>query len=138
MISELKDGGVFLLNCAYGANELDEKLPADVKRQIASRKIRFYTIDANRISRSLGLGNHSNTVLQAAFFSLADIIPVDEALGYMKAAAKKAYSKKGEEIVRMNVSAIDEGARGAVCVDVRRDGKTARPRRMKRSTRRIS
>jgi pyruvate-ferredoxin/flavodoxin oxidoreductase len=118
IVSELKDGGVFLLNCSWTEEELDKMLPGSVKRFIAEHKIRFYTIDANEISSRLGLGNRANMVLQAAFFRLADIIPVDDAVRYMKDAVEKTYGKKGDIIVQMNNNAVDGGIDGIREIDV--------------------
>ena len=118
MVSELKEGGTFLLNCRWDAAELEEKLPAAVKRGLAAKKAKLYTIDANAIARELGLGDHASMVLQSAFFSLADIIPIDEAVEYMKAAAEKSFGKKGEQVVAMNLAAIDRGVCGVTAVEV--------------------
>ncbi len=115
---DLKKGGTFLLNCQWKPEELDEKLPAKVKRDIATRKVNFYTIDAISIAREIGLGNRTNTVLQSAFFTLANIIPSEEAIGYMKKAAYKSFAKKGEAIVNMNYAAIDAGANAFTKIDV--------------------
>ena len=115
---DLKKGGTFLLNCQWKPEELDEKLPAKVKRDIATRKVNFYTIDAIFIAREIGLGNRTNTVLQSAFFTLANIIPSEEAIGYMKKAAYKSFAKKGEAIVNMNYAAIDAGANAFTKIDV--------------------
>ena len=109
MVSDLKKGGVFLLNCGWGLEELESRLPGSVKRFIAVNDIRFYTIDAISIGRELGLGGRVNTVLQAAFFKLANIIPIDEAVQHMKEAAAASYGAKGEKIVKMNYDAIDRG-----------------------------
>ena len=110
IVSELKPGGTFLLDTAWeDEGRLEEKLPAEVKRQLAEKKINFYVIDAHHLARNLGLGNHASMVLQSAFFALADIIPMEDALGYMKKAAEKTFGKKGEEVVRMNLAAIDAG-----------------------------
>ena len=113
MVQELKAGGTFLLNCPWKEEELSEKLPDRVKRYLARNRIRLYTIDADAIARDLGLGNHANTVLQAAFFRLAGILPAEEAVGYMKDAARKSYGAKGEKVVQKNLNAIDAGAEAA-------------------------
>ena len=115
---EVKPGGTLLLNCAWTPEALDKHLPASVKREIANKKIRFYTIDAVKIADRLGLGSHFNMVLQAAFFNLVPIIPVEEAVAYMKAAATKTYFAKGEDVVNKNLKAIDAGAEGLVKIDV--------------------
>ena len=107
MVSALKVGGVFLLNCPWSAEELETELPASMKRKLAEKKARFYTIDAISLAASVGMGNRINTTMQAAFFKLADIIPYEQADEYMKAYAKKSYGKKGDAIVKMNWDAID-------------------------------
>ena len=109
IVSELKPGGTFLLNCRWNAGELEENLPPAVKRGLAERNAKLYIIDANAIARELGLGDHASMVLQAAFFRLADIIPRDEAVAYMKRAAEKSFGKKGDAVVRRNLAAIDQG-----------------------------
>ena len=118
MVQDLKKGGSFLLNCSWDAKELDERLPGKVKKFIADNDINFYTIDAFKIGKELGLGTRTNTVLQSAFFSIAKIIPEEDAIKYMKDAATKSYSRKGDAIVKMNHDAIDRGATGYVKVDV--------------------
>ena len=118
MVQDLKKGGSFLLNCSWDAKELDERLPGKVKKFIADNDINFYTIDAFQIGKELGLGTRTNTVLQSAFFSIAKIIPEEDAIKYMKDAATKSYGRKGEAIVKMNHDAIDRGANGYVKVDV--------------------
>ena len=118
MVQDLKKGGSFLLNCSWSAEELDERLPGKVKKFIADNDINFYTIDAFQIGKELGLGTRTNTVLQSAFFSIAKIIPEEDAIKYMKDAATKSYSRKGDAIVKMNHDAIDRGATGYVKVDV--------------------
>lgn len=118
IVSEIKPGGTFLLNCGWKGEELEAHLPAEVKRYIANNNISFYTIDAVEICREIGLGNRTNSVLQSAFFKLANIIPVEDAVGYMKAAIEKSYGKKGEKIVNMNYAAVDAGLSGLVKIDV--------------------
>ena len=110
MVEDLKDGGTFLLNTVWTDAELDEKLPAKMKRFIARHKINFYAIDAITLGMEIGLGNRINTVMQAAFFKLAAIIPIDDAIKYMKEAAQASYGRRGEAIVKMNYDAIDRGA----------------------------
>ncbi len=109
MVQDLKDGGKFLLNCGWTMEEIETHLPGQVKRYIAEHNIKFYTIDGISIGKEIGLGGRINTVLQAAFFKLANIIPVEDAVKYMKAAATASYSKKGDAIVKMNHDAIDRG-----------------------------
>ena len=118
MIHEVKDGGTFLLNCTWKPEELDEKLPAAVKKYIADHNVNFYIVDANTKARELGLGNHANMILQAAFFKLANVMPVEEAVQHMKEAVVKTYSKKGEKVVNMNIAAVDAGINSPVKVDV--------------------
>ncbi|HIT85575.1 MAG TPA: pyruvate:ferredoxin (flavodoxin) oxidoreductase [Candidatus Ornithomonoglobus intestinigallinarum] len=125
MVQDVKPGGVFLLNCSWGPEELEEHLPGQVKRYIAENNIRFYTIDGVKIGKEIGLGNRINTVLQSAFFTLANIIPEADAIQYMKDAATASYSKKGDAIVKMNHDAIDAGAQQIVKVDVPESWKNA-------------
>ncbi|MBO5110948.1 MAG: pyruvate:ferredoxin (flavodoxin) oxidoreductase [Clostridia bacterium] len=109
MISDVKPGGTFLLDCPWSAEELDAHLPASVKSYIAKNNVKFYTINATKLALDLGNGKVKNTVLQSAFFSLAKILPIDEAIEYMKKAAYKSYIKKGQAIVDLNYAAIDAG-----------------------------
>ena len=118
MVSELKSNGIFLLNCQWKGKELEENLPNDVKRYMARKNIRFYTIDATEIAMRLGLGSHTNTVLQAAFFAITKLIPPEEALSRMKEAAQKTYFAKGEEVVAKNIAAIEAGAQEIVEVPI--------------------
>lgn len=118
MVSDLKDNGIFLLNCGWSREELDEKLPAKMKRFIAKHKIKFYTIDAVSIAKELGLGARINMIMQAAFFKLANIIPIDDAVKYMKEAIVATYGKKGDKIIEMNNKAVDAGIKMLVEVDV--------------------
>ncbi len=124
IVSEIKPGGTFLLNTSWKGAELEEHLPNKVKRIIAERGIHFYTIDATEIAAELGLGNRTNTVLQAAFFNLSGILPIEDAVKYMKAAIVKSYSKKGQKIVDMNCNAVDRGVNAAVKIDVPESWKT--------------
>ena len=114
----LKPGGTFLLNCVWTPEELEDKLPAKMKRYIAKNKINFYTINAVELARGLGLGNRTNMIMQSAFFNLAKVIPSDEAVGYMKGAIQKAYGKKGDKIVSMNNASVDAGIQNVVKIDV--------------------
>ena len=118
IVSELKDGGVFLLNCSYSGTELEDWLPADVKRALAQKHARFYVIDATAVALRLGLGSHTNTVLQAAFFAATGIVGTAEALEAMKAAARKTYFAKGDEVVARNIAAIEAGASEVVEIPV--------------------
>ncbi len=110
LLTGLKHGGTFVLNCKWNDDELDEYLPAQMKAYIANNDIKFYTIDATSIAEKIGLGSRINMIMQSAFFKLADVIPVDQALEYLKEAIQKTYGKKGEKIVKMNWEAVDEGA----------------------------
>ncbi|HIU15719.1 MAG TPA: pyruvate:ferredoxin (flavodoxin) oxidoreductase [Candidatus Ventricola intestinavium] len=107
MLSTLKDGGTFLLNCQWTDEELDAHLPASMKQMLARKHIKFYAIDAIDLAAKVGMGNRINTIMQAAFFKLAAVIPYDQADEYMKAYAKKTYGKKGDAIVQKNWDAID-------------------------------
>ena len=118
MVQELVDGGTFLLNCPWTAEELDKHLPGQVKAFIANHDIKFYTIDGIKIGKEIGLGGRINTVLQSAFFKLANIIPEEEAIDLMKKAAKATYGKKGDKIVQMNYDAIDAGAKQVNAIEV--------------------
>ncbi len=109
MVQDIVPGGSFLLNCGWNAEEIEKHIPGQVKRYIAQNKIHFYTIDGVSIAKELGLGGRVNTILQAAFFKIANIIPVDDAVKYMKDAATASYSKKGDAVVQMNHNAIDRG-----------------------------
>lgn len=109
MVEDLKPGGIFLLNCQWDQAELEKHLPARVKRFIAKNNIQFYTIDGIGIAKEIGLGGRINTILQAAFFKLSNIIPADDAIKFMKDAATKSYGNKGEKVVAMNHAAIDRG-----------------------------
>ena len=125
MVQDLKDGGTFLLNCPWDEKELGENLPGQAKRYIAEHNINLYTIDGIKIGKEIGLGGRINTVLQSAFFKLANIIPEEEAIRLMKEAAKKTYGRKGEDVVNMNYAAIDAGAKNVVKVEVPADWKDA-------------
>ncbi len=118
IVDEVVPGGTFLLNCSWKQEELEQHIPASVRRQIAEKQIRFYMIDANRIAQELGLGSHTNTVLQAAFFALMQVIPTEKALEMIKSAVRKTYFAKGDEVVSRNVAAIDAGATQIVRVQV--------------------
>ncbi len=110
----IKEGGVFLLNSPWTVEEMEHELPAAMKRTIARKKLKFYNIDAIHLAREVGMGGRINTIMQSAFFKLANVIPVEEAIDYMKAAAKKSYGKKGDEIVKKNYDAIDAGVNAMV------------------------
>jgi pyruvate-ferredoxin/flavodoxin oxidoreductase len=118
MVSDLKDNGTFLLNCGWDEKELDEKLPADVKRYIAKHNIHLYTLDAVSIGKEIGLGSRINMIMQSAFFKLANIIPLDDAVKYMKDAIVKTYGRKGEKVVNMNYLAVDKGIEALKKIDI--------------------
>jgi len=118
LLKGLKKNGIFVLNCQWTAEELEEKLPAAMKKFIAKNNVQFYTIDAIAIAGKIGLGSRTNMIMQAAFFKLANVIPVEEAINYLKASVVKSYGKKGQNIVDMNVAAIDQGVTSFVKVDV--------------------
>ena len=119
MVQEVKDGGTFLLNCYYKEEELENYLPGQVKQYIAKHHIKLYVIDALRIGKEIGLNNKISTILQAAFFRLANIIPMEEARKLMKEAAAVSYRKKGEKIIQMNYEAIDRGLEGVLEIPIR-------------------
>ena len=126
MVQELVDGGTFLLNCPWNAEELEQHLPGQVKAYIANHNIKFYTIDGVKIGIEVGMGpTRINTILQSAFFKLAGIIPEEQAIDLMKAAAKATYGRKGDDIVQKNWAAIDAGAYQAVEVQVPESWKNA-------------
>ncbi len=118
MVSALKDGGTFLLNSPWTAKEMEKELPATMKQLLAKKHAKFYTIDAIKLAKEVGMGGRINTIMQAAFFKLADIIPYDKADEYMKAYAKKTYGKKGDEVVKKNWDAIDIAISGLVEIPV--------------------
>ena len=118
MVSEIKPGGTFLLNTIWDMEGLEANLPGQVKRYLAQNNIKFYTIDGVRIGKEIGLGNRINTILQSAFFKLANIIPIEDAIKYMKDAATASYAKKGEKIVKMNHDAIDAGCEQIVEIKI--------------------
>ncbi len=118
MVQDLKDGGSFLLNCAWDVDELEKHLPGQVKRYMAEHNINFYTIDGFKLGKEIGLGGRINTILQSAFFSISGIIPEADAIQYMKDAATASYSKKGDDIVKMNHDAIDAGAKNYVKIEI--------------------
>ena len=121
MVEDLKEGGSFLLNCGWDVEELSKRLPGKMKKLIADKKINLYTIDGIAIGKEIGLGGRINTILQSAFFKIADIIPAEEAKQYMKDAATKSYSKKGQAIVDMNHAAIERGMSDLKKVEVPAD-----------------
>nr|WP_308506140.1 pyruvate:ferredoxin (flavodoxin) oxidoreductase [uncultured Agathobaculum sp.] len=110
MVRDVKPGGIFMINCQWSDEELDHHMPAEAKRYIAKNNIQLYTINAIDKAIEIGMGKRTNTILQSAFFTLAKVMPQEEAIGYMKDAATKSYLKKGQDIVDMNHKAIDVGA----------------------------
>ncbi|MBN1298486.1 MAG: pyruvate:ferredoxin (flavodoxin) oxidoreductase [Actinobacteria bacterium] len=118
LLKGLKDGGTFLLNCQWSKQELEEKLPGAMKKYLAEHNINFYIIDATKIAVEIGLGGRINMIMQAAFFKLANVIPIDDAIDYMKKAVVKTYGTKGEDVVQMNYKAIDRGVDAIIKVDV--------------------
>lgn len=121
--SDLKEGGTFLLNCRWSADDVAKHLPNNVKRALAEKNINFYIIDAGKIAREIGLRHRINTVLQAAFFKLSNIIPIDEAVAYIKQANADSYKKRGQKVIDMNNLAVDAGLTSFVKVDVPADWK---------------
>ena len=109
LLKGLKDGGTFLLNCIWNEEELEENLPANIKKYIADHNIDFYTINATKIAADIGLGGRTNMIMQSAFFKLAKVLPLDEAVEHLKKSIVTAYGSKGEEIVNMNYQAVDRG-----------------------------
>lgn len=125
MVQQLKPGGIFLLNCEWNQDELELHLPGSMKRFIAKNNIRLYTVNAYCLARELGLGNKANIILQAAFFQLTGILPIENAVHYMKQAIKKTYAKKGEQIVTRNLKAVDVGISSPTEIAVPERWKTA-------------
>ncbi|MDL2317238.1 pyruvate:ferredoxin (flavodoxin) oxidoreductase [Desulfovibrio sp. OttesenSCG-928-A18] len=109
IVSDIKPGGVFLLNCPWSPEELERELPDSAKKAIAEKGVRLYVIDATRIAHEIGLGNRTNTVLQAAFFKLSRVLPLDDAVRLMKEAIAKTYKAKGQKVLDMNFAAVDQG-----------------------------
>jgi len=118
VLEGLKQGGNFLLNCIWNKQELEKNIPATMKRYIFKNKINFYTLDAVSIAQEIGLGGRINMIMQAAFFKLADIIPVEDAVKYLKQAVIKSYGKKGEKVINMNNAAIDKGVQSIVKISI--------------------
>ncbi|HOM43490.1 MAG TPA: pyruvate:ferredoxin (flavodoxin) oxidoreductase, partial [Bacillota bacterium] len=118
VIKGLKDGGTFVLNCKWSAEELEENLPANMKKYIADHKIKFYIINATDIAVKIGLGNRINMIMQSAFFKLANVIPIDDAVKYLKESLAETYGKKGQKIIEMNYKAVDAGTDALVKVAV--------------------
>ncbi|MDZ7548940.1 2-oxoacid:acceptor oxidoreductase family protein, partial [Clostridium perfringens] len=110
----LRKNGIFVLNTIWSEEELDKKLPASIKRYIVENNIEFYTINAIKIAQQIGLGGRINMIMQAAFFKLANIIPPEDAVKYLKEAVVTSYGKKGEKVINMNFEAIDRGIESLV------------------------
>ncbi|AOY75226.1 pyruvate:ferredoxin (flavodoxin) oxidoreductase [Clostridium formicaceticum] len=118
LLKGLKKGGTFLLNCMWSPEELEEKLPASMKKYIAENNINFYTLNGTAIAAEVGLGGRINMIMQSAFFKLTEVIPVEDAIKHLKEAIVHAYGKKGEKIVNMNHKAVDRGVEALVKIDV--------------------
>ncbi|MDO4459635.1 MAG: pyruvate:ferredoxin (flavodoxin) oxidoreductase [Clostridia bacterium] len=125
MVNDVKPGGTFLINCQWTPEQLSEHLSAETKRYIANNNIQLYTINAIDLAVECGMGKRTNTILQSAFFTLANVMPIEEAVQHMKEAAEKSYLKKGREIVDNNWKAIDAGKDALVKIDVPADWATA-------------
>lgn len=126
MLKDLKEGGTFLLNCMYTEEELADKLPAKVKRDLANKRANFYIIDAQEIASEVGLGNRINMVMQSAFFKLAKVLPVEDAIQYLKEGIDKTYGKKGQNIVDMNCKAVDMGVSAIKKIEIPADWANAK------------
>ena len=125
MVNDVKPGGVFMINCQWNMDELNHHLKADAKRYIAKNNIQLYTIDAIDLAIEIGMGKRNNTILQSAFFTLAKVMPQEDAIRYMKEKAKASYLKKGQDVVDMNYKAIDLGATAFKKIDVPADWSNA-------------
>jgi pyruvate-ferredoxin/flavodoxin oxidoreductase len=125
LLKGLKKGGTFVLNCPWSQDEIAEKLPASIKRYMAENNIKFYVVDAIGIASEIGLGNRINMIMQSAFFKLANVIPVEDAINYLKDSIQKIYGKKGQKIVDMNNAAVDRGVTDIVKIDVPESWNTA-------------
>ena len=135
MLSMLKENGTFLLNTIKSDEELLKFMPNSFKAQLAKKHIKFYVIDANKIALDIGMGRHTNTILQSAFFYLnPQIMPYDQANEWMKKLAKKTYSKKGDEIVQLNYLAIDKGTEGLRQVSLKKEWLECKPERERQKT----
>jgi len=125
VLTGLKKGGKFLLNTIWTPEEIETNLPSKYKKYMAEKEIEFYIINATQLAQDLGLGNRTNMIMQSAFFKLADVIPVDEAVGYMNAAIVKSYGKKGDAVVNMNKAAVEKGITGLVKIEIPASWKNA-------------
>ena len=137
MVQDVKPGGIFMINCQWSDEELNQHMPAEAKQYIAKNNIKLYTINAIDKAIEIGMGKRTNTILQSAFFKLANVMPIDEAIEYMKAAAKKSYAKKGDAVVEMNYKAIDAGVDAIHEVKIPADWATAvdAPKKIERTGR---
>ncbi len=118
LLKGLKKGGTFLLNCTWEVEELDDHLPAKMKKYLADNDIEFYIVNANKIAADLGLGSRINMIIQSAFFKLSQVLPLDEAVGYLKESIVKSYGHKGDDVVNMNYAAVDAGTDALTKVEV--------------------
>jgi pyruvate-ferredoxin/flavodoxin oxidoreductase len=118
VLKGLRQNGNFVLNCPWDLTDLETKLPANMKRYLAKNNINFYIVDAVAIAKEIGLGNRINMIMQTAFFKLANVIPIEDAVKYLKESIEKTYGKKGEKIVQMNYAAVDRGLEAAIKVEV--------------------
>ena len=125
LLKGLKDGGTFLLNCIWDREELENNLPASLKKYIADHNINFYTLNATRIASDIGLGGRINMVMQSAFFKLSEVLPLEEAISHLKRSIVTEYGNKGEEIVNMNYKAVDMGIESSIKIDVPESWKNA-------------
>ena len=126
LLDGIKKGGVFLLSCIWSPEELEKNIPASLKRAIANNDVDFYTINAVKIAEKLGLGARTNMIMQAAFFKLAKILPIDDAVKYLKQAVETSYGRQGQKVVDMNYAAIDQGISAIVKIKVPESWKTAK------------
>ncbi|XPV76880.1 MAG: pyruvate:ferredoxin (flavodoxin) oxidoreductase [Desulfovibrio sp.] len=117
VLEGIKEGGSFLLNSTWNAEDMEKELPAEMRRTIAEKKLKFYTIDAVSIAQSVGLGGRINMIMQTAFFKLSEVLPFEEAVALLKDSIKKTYGKKGDKIVNMNISAVDQSIANLVEID---------------------
>lgn len=135
MIRNLKKGGTFLINTTFTPEEIEDRIPNRVKKQLAEKEAKFYIIDATKIAEEIGMGRHTNTILQSSFFALNEqIIPYEKALGYMKESATKSYGKQGEEVVALNHLAIDKGRAGLAQIPVKPEWKDLPTGRLRLTT----
>ena len=126
ILNDIKEGGTFLLNTVWNEKELESKLPAHYKRVLANKKIKFYTINAVKIAQEIGLGGRINMIMQSAFFKLSNIIPIEEAIKYLKEAVVTSYGKKGQKVIDMNFEAIDRGVQSIVEINIPEEWKEAK------------